>query len=275
MNQGKLLLIGVEKVQSSFNILKGAWGDQELYKKVIPIIKIVGQDRDEMRGKQNLSSELRENHATYEADRIIREALEEAELLKKEVFEKTKEEAHSILENLKETTYQSAYQEGMEKGLVDGKKAGLEMANEECQLARDNAKTMLQNAHFEVQEIISRAQIEIIHLAIDIAKNLMNRVKLEDEGVLMDIARDAFLELKDKEQIIIHIHPSNKDVLTEYLNEIKEMCPKANLILLEDPTIDPIGCRLESETATIDTQMDSQLNKIREALMDMRNHHEL
>ncbi|NLK73544.1 MAG: hypothetical protein GX285_11065 [Clostridiales bacterium] len=249
-------------MRSSFRIIKNVGPVREEKKCTIPIneIKIhLVRDTEE----DNLEQILTENEAIIEgakaeAEKIIREALIEAET-----------EARLAAESIKEKAFNEAYAEGFHKGQEDGYQQGYEEGVKESELLRKQAKMVLENAHKNAQEMIEKNEGEIIDLALHIASKLMLTTLQKDDMPLIKMAQDACREFKDKKHVIISVHPEKKAFFETNIDVLKKICPHTTFSILEDEKISETGCVIESDAQVIDTQITVQLDKVREALLEM------
>lgn len=207
------------------------------------------------------------------SNKIIEEAEEKASIIIEHAKKEAEKEAQETLEALKEKTYQEAYNRGFEKGQNEGYEAGQAESRKDSQLIRSQAKAVLEDAHKKAVHIIEKNEDEIIELSIYIAEHILQTALSREDAPLIKIAQDAFREFKDKKHVIISIHPNKRAFYETNLDQLKKVCPYTEITLLEDEKVSEKGCVLESDSRVVDTQVDGQLERIKEALLEMgRNH---
>ena len=261
MKQEKSLSAEVIKVQSSYKIIK-SYANQE--KKTACVIPVHDVKKEVHPG---ILDPVEKSKA--EAENIILEAEYHARQVKEEAFQKAQIDAQVMIDELKKHTYDEAYKSGFEEGKTQGFNQGLIEGQEEGEVIRKQAKFVLQNAHKMAQNTIDKNENEIIELAVHIAKKiLLKSISHRDEHLLF-IAKDACVELKNKSQIIIRVHPANGTLFLSQIESFKEICPSTVFSVLEDESVNETGCMLETDTKIIDTQITSQLETVKEALLEM------
>lgn len=249
-------------MRSSFRIIKNVDPVREEGKCTIPVneikIHLVSEKTDD-----DLDQNLTENVA------IIGEAKAEAERLIREALIKAETEAKLAAESIKEKAFNEAYAEGFHKGREDGYQQGYEEGVKESELLRKQAKMVLENAHKNAQEMIEKNEGEIIDLALHIASKLMLTTLQKDDMPLIRMAQDTCREFKDKKHVIISVHPEKKAFFETNIDELKKICPNTTFTILGDEIISETGCVIESDAQVIDTQITVQLEKVRQALLEM------
>ncbi len=259
MKQEKLLSVEVSKLMSLYKIIKNTENCEEKRSCIIPVAQVVSG-----------TTATAFDDPVKNSKEIIEEAEEKAFIIIEHAKKEALREAQIALEALKEQTYQEAYNSGLEKGQVKGYEAGHAESKKECELHRSQAKAVLENAHKKAIHIIEKNEDEIIQLSIYIAEQILQTVLSKEDALLIKIAQDAFREFKDKKHVIISIHPNKKGFYEANLDELKRVCPYTEITLLEDEKVSEKGCIFESDSQVVDTQVEGQLDRIKEALLEMR-----
>lgn len=252
---------------SSFRILKDQPVEDGNKRYVIPIINIettVDPVEEELQNEEVIIE------AEQEAQNIISQAKQEAA----KIVQKSIEEAAEKIEAIKREAYEEAYRQGYEQGEKDGYQVGFQTADKEGELIRKQAKMVLEGAHKKAQEITEKNQKDVISLSVQIASKIMSHVLSDNMEYIVDIAKDAMFEFKNKKQIMINVHPSNKDLFERSMDAFTGLLPNTSIIIMVDEKIQPSGCIIESDTLNIDTQITSQLEQVKSALLEMRSDNE-
>jgi len=247
-------------VKSLYKIIKDSDDFKERKSCVIPVTEIVPNSAIAV------SDDSGENE-----DNIIEKAEKEALQIIEAAKFQAKEEARNVLEDLKKKTYQEAYENGFDEGRKEGYETGHSEGIKECESLREQAKSVLKNAHEQAVRIIEKNEGEIIELSVYIAEQILRTAISRDDAPLIKIAQDAFREFKDKKHVIISVHPKRKPFFETNIETLKRVCPYTSVTLLEDEKVPEDGCILESDSQVVDTRIDSQLEKIKEILLEMRH----
>lgn len=247
---------------SSYKIIKSHANEQQKRACVIPVHDIKREAHPSVLDPVEKSR--------VEAERIMREAEYAATQIRDGAVQKAQIEAQASIDELKKNTYDEAYKLGFKEGNEEGLSQGIKEGQEQGETIRRQAKFVLQNAHKRAQDIMDRNEAEIIELAVHIAKRILLKSISENEEHLLEIAKDACVELKNKTQIIIHINPNNSSLFLSHIDIFQQVCPDTIISVLEDERVNETGCILETETKVIDTQITNQLEEVKEALLEMR-----
>lgn len=102
--------------------------------------------------------------------------------------------------------------------------------------------------------------LELTHLAIGIAKRLIRRELKASPDEIIGVIREAVNMLPGVTQkLVIRVHPDDarliRDVLPMHESE-------QGWQLIEDPTVTPGGCQINTETSGIDATLETRINRI-------------
>lgn len=211
----------------------------------------------------------KENDETYQISTEEEIIIEKAKLKGEEIIQKLILNAEIEAEALKERIFDEAYAKGLAEGKEDGYNKGYEEGANESDLLRNQAKLVLQNAHKSSKEMIEKNELEIIDLAIQIANKIMVMTIQNDDKPLISMAQNVCKEFKNKKHVIISVCPQKKSLFETNIDDFKKICPNTSFTILEDERISEMGCILESDAQVIDTQITLQLEKVKEALIEM------
>lgn len=259
MKREKSLLTEVSKVKSSSRIIKNLEMIEEKKSCVIPVNHVYTS-------KKESAPQPEKN----EHEEIIKKAKIEAEQIIQQAVEKGKEEAQATIETLKENTYNEAYKQGFKEGETKGFDQGLSEGEKQGDLIRKQAKMVLESAHKSAQATIEKNESEIIQLAMHIAERILFTSLSQNEEHLIRIAQDACTEFKKKKHVIVSVHPEKKVFFEMNIDALQRVCPHTTFSVIEDTKISQDGCVLESDAQVVDTQITGQLEKVKEALLEMR-----
>lgn len=182
--------------------------------------------------------------------------------------EEARREAEAIVKQAKarkEAIEMEAYNQGMAKGQEEGRKIvtkKLEPLFDTLKHAIDELAEMrpsiLDNHHKQVLEMIFLITEKILHRSIQLSPD-----------ILMDTVRAASRHLMETDEIHLRLHPSD----FEYIREIetilsKKLSGKKVFHIVEDSTLERGGVVIETEFGEIDAAIRSQIERVREAVLD-------
>jgi flagellar biosynthesis/type III secretory pathway protein FliH len=161
--------------------------------------------------------------------------------------------------------YQKGYCDGVAKGLAEGEKAGFESAakkNEPILKSFQEALLQLQNLR---QETYQRIEMEVVDLALAIARKVICREVEVDREVVVCVAREALAKIEDPGKIKIKMNPSDLEYLEETKYQLSDMMAQIdNATLIAEDSIQSGGCVIETNSGEIDARIEAQIQAIEE-----------
>ena len=153
------------------------------------------------------------------------------------------------------------YSEGYEKG----QQAALAEAEKEREAFRNQIATLL-NAFAEPLELLEAGvEEELVNLSVAIARQIVRRELKTEPAQVVGVVKEALTVLPSAVQNIkVHLHPNDARLVTEImLANIDER----KWEVVEDPIMEPGGCRIDTDTATVDATIDSRIAAIAARLL--------
>lgn len=205
---------------------------------------------------------------------IIRDATNEA--LK--IVNTAKKNAQSEIEERKkrgqEEGYDTGFESGKNKGYKEGYETGLKEIKEE--LLKENEirileiNDMLKTIEKQKQNIISKYESELEKTSIDIAEKIMKqKVDLSDD-VISKIIGNVIKDYKNVEWVKIYI--ADKDEVEKIeadkslISELQKISNDVKIEVAKD--LDKGSCIIETPAGIVDASIDTQLNNLKEILLN-------
>ncbi len=185
------------------------------------------------------------------------------------------EEANRLIASAAEIGEKRGYEDGLQRGLTAGREQG-------CTEARA--------AHArELQELIARwtqsidawdaarrdmlleAKSDVIALAIELAARLTHRQIVADPSLIADQVGEALTLVSRRSHAVVRIHPDDRPLLEGVFADIVarvDTCAEARLV--EDERITRGGCTVSTDGGLIDATIETQLDRLAEALLPGR-----
>jgi flagellar assembly protein FliH len=86
---------------------------------------------------------------------------------------------------------------------------------------------------------------------------------------ILDLVREALHLAAGNERITIRLHPDDQATLGDRaLKLVEELGSLAEVRIVAEPAISRGGCRVDTEFGSIDQQLEAQLARITEELLD-------
>lgn len=154
-----------------------------------------------------------------------------------------------------EEIYSQAQKEGYEQGYLDGmNKAAEHLAEKEQYLG-----SILNLLNQPYENLADNVTESIKQLSISIAAHIVRREINHDENTVMAAVNKSLGVLKGvRHHISLYLNPDDVDLVKSMLS-VNELTA---IDLCADIAITRGGCRVETETSTVDATIESQLNEI-------------
>ena len=172
-----------------------------------------------------------------------------------------------------EAIRQDAYNEGFATGEKDGFRAGQLKAKQEADAAlagRVQALEQVMHHLFEpIAEQDQQLEVALVTLVGQITREVIQRELSRDSSQIRQVLREALKLLPmGAENIRIHLNPQDFE-LVKALRERHEESWR----ILEDDSLLPGGCRVESEHSRIDASVETRLSQALKQLFEQQREH--
>jgi len=218
--------------------------------------KLETLDIDAYRIKKDLMSTYETSSEENNPEVILREEIRKNLLLEMESQrEALLLKGRQELEKEKEKALEEARKKGFEEGFMAGKEEGYE----ETLSFRNNAITMLEDAEALSRDYLEANEEKIIHLSTRIAEKIVQETVDTHEDSLMLLARPILQEYGKTENVIVTCHPGMVAFMKCQIPEIKAMCPKAHVLILQDKNLELNDIIIENENQITDLTIKKQI----------------
>ncbi|WP_252273097.1 flagellar assembly protein FliH [Pseudomonas subflava] len=169
-----------------------------------------------------------------------------------------------------EAIRQDAYNEGFATGEKDGFRAGQLKAKQEADAALAGKVAQLEKIMGHLMEPIANQDQELekalVGLVSQVTRQVIQRELTTDSSQIRHVLREALKLLPmGASNVRIHIHPQDFE-LVKALRERHEESWR----ILEDDSMQPGGCRVESENSRIDASIETRIGLALKQLFDQQ-----
>lgn len=142
--------------------------------------------------------------------------------------------------------------------------------------ARDEAKAEVQaraaeelaKAKMQAGAILAEGTQDALELALKIAAKIIGRDLERDPDVVAEICANAMEAARSAKAMVIRVHPEDGRLLREKRPRLMELIGRAiDLSIRDDADIERGGCVIQTEFGTIDGQLHTQFEMVRNLLM--------
>lgn len=183
-----------------------------------------------------------------------------------EKMEKVKSEAQRIIDEAMKQA-ESIREESRETGLEEGR---AEIASR-----IEEAMVTLNKALKDRKAIIRDAEQEVLRLALKVAEQIIRSEVSLHRDVCLNIVAEAIARVSDREQIIVKANREDVEYLKRYKNRLTGMLDGVkSFSIIEDSAVEPGGCIIETNLGFIDAKISTKLKSIEEAIKKVSSEEE-
>ena len=202
---------------------------------------------------------------TGEAQSLKRQAEDEAE----KIIAGAKEKAKQI-EDDSLAAFENERKEAEERGRLAGREAGFIEGKEEVARLVERTQTILERAQDKRAEILVETERQIIDLVLLISRKVIKTISENQRNIVFSNAGEALRKVKGRGNIIIKVNMLDLKLTTEHKKDFINMVEGAkSLQILEDTTVDPGGCVIETDYGEIDARISSQLAELEQKILEI------
>jgi len=193
------------------------------------------------------------------ADELINQARLDAEKIKQEAYRQAQLES----EQIKQEAHKSAF----DQGYRDGCREGMAKANEEGETIREMALDVLKQAEESRRQVLSSLEGSIIELAREIAEKLLSVQLSLAPDIVVNVAMDSLRLVADRLHVVLYINPAELALYENKKEELIGLLPaKAELQIIADASVQPGGCRVDTDNGQVDATMETRREALLKAL---------
>ncbi len=159
----------------------------------------------------------------------------------------------------------SAYQMGFHQGRDEG----IRMGQEEIRPYVHALQAILSEWEERKETLFKENEVAIVQLAFEIAKKVVHQEISVNPDLILYTVREALKKVDQRSYLIVKLNPEDTAVfergIETYLPEIKQF---TDVQIVPEKSIERGGCILESDSGIINAELDVQLQKIEESLLE-------
>lgn len=150
------------------------------------------------------------------------------------------------------------------KGFAQGERAGEEAAGQRGEAMLHRITQTLGELTTVRAEMIRQTERQMVHLALAIARRILQREVSLDPDLLLAMARVALERLGDSARVTVRLHP--EDYVATGAAKVSELA-SSNVTIVSDSRLSRGGCAVESDMGLLDAGVDAQLLEVGRALI--------
>lgn len=170
----------------------------------------------------------------------------------------------SELEEVERRAYEEAFAKGREAGLAAARAESQQALNQlNSQVHR--LETVLGSLSKPLDHVNAEVEQQLLNLTLSVARHLVRRELRIDPAQVIAIIRETVALLPAAARDVrVHMHPEDAAVVRERL-----ATPTADRAwtIVEDPVMTRGGCRVTTDTAQIDSRLETRINSVMAAML--------
>ncbi len=115
----------------------------------------------------------------------------------------------------------------------------------------------------ERSEYYSKVEVELVHFALAIAARVLHREAQVDRMVVAGLVKITVAKLQEGSRVVVRVRPEESGSWRHYFRD------SSNIQILDDASLEPRDCVLETELGTTQLGLDSQLKEIEKGFADL------
>ena len=155
-----------------------------------------------------------------------------------------------------------------EKALADARSTMdvevAELAAKEIEQMRELLASTIHNVSSLSAEITAGTEVEIVKLAIEIARKIVEREITMDPEVAVSVVKRSLDRLHDRAVAEVHLHPVDLSYVRAHQDRLGF---RGSLELKENESVSPGGCIVHTDSGDIDARIESQFDEIANGLL--------
>ena len=186
--------------------------------------------------------------------------IKDAEKKAKEILENAINDANSEVNNIKANAW--------EEGFNRGKQEAMQRMEEDVDAVLISANKVLTESSIKAREIFQDNKSEIIKLSFEIAKKIIKK-EASDKEVLFENLVEARKKAQSNKELKIFLNWEQLSFGKEIKDILKNNFQGIETIdIIEDRTVEPGGCIIETKLGKIDATIKDQLDIVFNALIE-------
>lgn len=196
--------------------------------------------------------------------------VEAAQTTPAEVEEVAPEDVKPLTLDELEAIRQDAYNEGFVTGEKDGFRAGQLKAKQEADAALAarlaSLEQLMSQLFAPIAEQDQQLEVALVNLVSHMARQVIQRELSSDSSQIRQVLREALKLLPmGADNVRIHLNPQDFEMVKALRERHEE-----SWRILEDESLLPGGCRVESEHSRIDASIETRLNQALKQLFEQQ-----
>ena len=154
-----------------------------------------------------------------------------------------------------------------EKARQEGLAAGRAEAAAATAAAVARLQTLAEELAAHKPVLYAEARSQVLELTLALVRKILGPLAAAAPDAVVQVVERALQLLSDREQLTIRVHPDDLKVLLDAKPQLLTTVDGIQrLTVVEDPSVQPGGCLVQTPTTEIDARLDTQLQELARSL---------
>ncbi|MDR2758105.1 MAG: flagellar assembly protein FliH, partial [Spirochaetaceae bacterium] len=147
---------------------------------------------------------------------------------------------------------------------------GFAEGNAEVERLIERTRTVLERAQDKRVEILAETEQQIIDLVLLISRKVIKVISENQRNVVISNVVQALRKVKGRGNIIIRVNLVDIKLTTEHTKKFIQLLEGTQSVqVVEDSSVDPGGCIIETDFGDVDARISSQLAELESKILEM------
>ncbi len=117
--------------------------------------------------------------------------------------------------------------------------------------------------------VLAQAEPELVELAFEVARRVLDVVAERDREVVVEVAGRALEAVRQRRELTVRVHPDDASALREQEARLYGRLAGAPCVaIVEDASVGRGGAVVETEAGTVDARLATQVDALRRAMVE-------
>lgn len=218
--------------------------------------------------EDGMQAEFEDGLSVIHMDDVVNQEREKVEQQmqeeKEQMLEKARNQADAMLEEAKgqvDSIKESAYQEGMQKGLEDGRN----QAEQELLQRQQELEQEYERRFSELEEQEKNLEPAFADLTISLVRKLTGILCEDKKGIILYLIGSAMRNLESTKSIVLRVSKADIGRITAKKATFQALAKGVSEFeIMEDDSLTENQCIIETDNKVIDCSLDAQLQNLEE-----------
>ncbi|MGA8153926.1 MAG: FliH/SctL family protein [Terriglobales bacterium] len=173
------------------------------------------------------------------------------------------QETNDSVPRISEQELTKLISEARAEGVREGERQARTILEKELAQQRERLMQALSAFEQERAQYYSKVEVELVHFALAIAARILHREALVDRTVVAGLVKVTLEKLQQGTKVIVRVRPEEGEGWRNYFHG------NDHLEIVEDSSLEPRDCKLETELGTADLGLEAQLKEIEKGFFDL------